>query len=543
MQYILDGIANGFRIGFKYDSSISSASTNHPSANDHPDVIKSSLQKEVSKGRLVGPLDPHQYPFIHISSLGAIPKKHSADKWRLILDLSHPEGRSINDGIDKHLCTLSYIKVDEVVQQILRLGKGCKLAKIDIESAFRNIPVHPHDRQLLGMQWDGCLYVDTVLPFGLRSAPKIFNCIADALQWVAKSYGVSFLEHLLDDFITAGPPNSTECDLNLQTLMLICCSLGLPLATEKQEGPTTCLTFLGIELDTESFTLRLPQDKLTRLKSMLQRWVKLKCCRKKDLQSLVGYLHDASVVIRPGRTFIRRLIDLLKSAHYRQSTAFLRLNTEARSDILWWLRFIEYWNGLSMMQSLRRANPDTILTSDASGSWGCGAFSSSSWFQYQWPQSYQSHHITVKELLPIVIAAAIWGHSWENQSVLCRCDNEAVVHIINTGTSKDHNVMQLMRCLHFIAAHFNLLITAKHLPGINNEIADALSRNNLPFFFAHYSQALPLPSPIPLALLNLLVHHRPDWTSPSWSEMFRTIFRQPFPKTPCDLTPQASKDI
>lgn len=84
------------------------------------------------------------------------------------------------------------------------LGKGFLLAKIDIESAFRNIPVHPDDRHLLGMMWEGDLYIDTVLPFGLRSAPKIFNAIADGLEWVAKNCGISFLEHFLDDYITLG---------------------------------------------------------------------------------------------------------------------------------------------------------------------------------------------------------------------------------------------------------------------------------------------------------------------------------------------------
>ena len=170
----------------------------------------------MEKGRLIGPLNPAEFPFVQISSLGAIPKKHST-KWRLILDLSHPAGTSVNDGISKSLCSLSYIKVQDVVRHILELGRGCSLAKIDVDAAFRNIPVHPHDRHLLGMIWDKALYVDTVLPFGLRSAPKIFNAIAAALRWIAKKRGVSFLKHFLDDFITAGTTED-ECRLNLVLL-------------------------------------------------------------------------------------------------------------------------------------------------------------------------------------------------------------------------------------------------------------------------------------------------------------------------------------
>lgn len=209
------------------------------------------------------------------------------------------------------------MKVDEVVQQVIALGQGALLAKVDIESAFRNVPVHPHDRHLLGMMWEGKLYIDTVLPFGLRSAPKIFNAIADGLQWVAFARGASYLNYFLDDYITVSPPNSPVCLNNLDVLMDSCTQLGLPIALDKHEGPSTCLTFLGIELDSIKLEIRLPDAKLLRLQSTLHKWSLSKSCTKVDLESLLGLLHDASIVVRPGRTFIRRLIDLLKSAHTR----------------------------------------------------------------------------------------------------------------------------------------------------------------------------------------------------------------------------------
>ena len=137
------------------------------------------------------------------------------------------------------------------------------------------------------------------------------------------------------------------------------------MAIDKQEGLTTCIIFLGVELDTEKLELRLSCHKLVRLKSLLRRWVHLRSVKKKDLESVVGQLHDASIVVRSGCTFIRRLIDALKSAHNRSSNSFVRLNVEARSDIFWWATFIEHWNGLSMMHNLRLDNPDIIITSDA----------------------------------------------------------------------------------------------------------------------------------------------------------------------------------
>lgn len=97
-----------------------------------------------------------------------------------------------------------------------------------------------------------------------------------------------------------------------------------------------------------------------------------------------------------------------------------------------------------------------------------------------------------------------------------------------------------MRCLHFITAKFNLLLSATHIAGIENSLVDALSHDNLSFFFTHHPQANHSPSPIPSALLDLLVHSRPDWMSASWSSMFNSIFSQHSQKAQCDPMPLAT---
>ena len=430
---------------------------------------------------------------------------------------------------------------DSPTGHILELGRGCSLAKIDVDAAFRYIPVHPHDRHLLGMIWDKALYVDTVLPFGLRSAPKIFNAIAAALRWIAKKRGVSFLEHFLDDFITAGTTED-ECRLNLVLLEATCQILNLPLAPHKREGPSTCLTFLGIVLDTVALELRLPAEKLARLQVTMKKWVAKKFCKRKELESLIGLLHDASIVVKSGRTFIRRLIDLLKSSNHRRGNVFIRLNKEAKSDIMWWHCFIDQWNGLSMMTDERKAHPEVILTSDASGTWGCGAFWHTSWFQFKWTETFNGLHITIKELLPIVFAAATWGSHWQNQSVLCRCDNSAAVYILNSGTSSDAHAMALVRCLHFITAKFNIILSAVHLPGTDNVLADALSRDNLSYFFLHNPQASPQPTPISATLADLLATAKLDWTSPSWNNTFSAIFKPASQRIPINPTSRHTDD-
>jgi len=159
-------------------------------AATNPNVVDEYLPNEVSMGRVVGPFPTTALPEVHISRFGVIPKNHQPDKWRLIVDLSYPSGHSVNDGIPKQLCGLKYITVDVAINHILKLGCGTHLAKIDIKIAFRLLPAHPADRHLLGMQWRDGLFIDTCLPFGLRSASRLSNILADFMAWILQQQGV-----------------------------------------------------------------------------------------------------------------------------------------------------------------------------------------------------------------------------------------------------------------------------------------------------------------------------------------------------------------
>ena len=120
------------------------------------------------------------------------------------MDFSHPARGSVSDRIEADLCSLKYPSVDDAVRKLLAKIPGTLMAKVDIESAYRNVPVHPDDWQMLGMQWRDRIYVDTALPFGLRSAQIFFNALADSAQWILGCQGVDTL--YLDDFLIFGPP-------------------------------------------------------------------------------------------------------------------------------------------------------------------------------------------------------------------------------------------------------------------------------------------------------------------------------------------------
>ncbi len=92
---------------------------------------------------------------------------------------------------------MSYVTIDDAISAIISLGRGYQMAKTDIESAFRQFPAHPDDWELLGMKWEGKFYYDKVLPFGLHSAPFLFNQLSEALEWIlANKCGILFVTHL-----------------------------------------------------------------------------------------------------------------------------------------------------------------------------------------------------------------------------------------------------------------------------------------------------------------------------------------------------------
>ena len=199
---------------------------------------------------MLGPLSPEDSSGVITSRMAVIPKK-TAGKWRVIVDLSSPHsGHSVNDNLHRYLSHVSYSSTDNVAMLMHFLGTGALMAKLDIQDAYRLVPIHPADRRFLGVSWQGSVYVDCQLPFDLASAPAIFNALAEALKWILRARGVKYIIHYLDDFLLLGHPNSDECSVALHTSLVTCHELGVPLALDKVEGPVPLLTFLGVELNT-----------------------------------------------------------------------------------------------------------------------------------------------------------------------------------------------------------------------------------------------------------------------------------------------------
>eukprot|EP00731_Ephydatia_muelleri_P013512 Em0007g822a len=305
-------------------------------------------------------------------------------------------------GSTQHFA-LHYTTVELVASEAAALGPGALIAKVDTESV---VPLHPDDRSLLGLRLGDKLYIDPMLPFGLRSAPKIFTAVADALEWCLRSCGIAHTHHYLDDFVVLGSSGYRRMrEGTVSTLVSKCTELGIPLAAHKTEGPAKSIKFLGIVIDTEVGELRLPAEKLVHLRSLVADWAGRKACNRKELESLVGHLNHVCKVVRPGRSFLRRTCMIALLQQYRNKYHPIRLNHGFRSDLHWWASYAAQWNGTSYIAT----GVQVRFATDASGNWGCGAWHQRSWFQWKWNDVTRQLAIAVKELLPIILATLVLG--------------------------------------------------------------------------------------------------------------------------------------
>ncbi len=169
--------------------------------------------------------------------------------------------------------------------------------------------------------------------------------------------------------------------------------------------------------------------------------------KKRDLLSLLGLLHHTASVVRPGRAFLCSLIH----AAVAVKSLITGSTSTAQREQTWLGGTHSSVCGVEPALCLRQ-DPPLQLVSDASGAWGCGAFHGNCWFQLQWPESWAAVSIVPKELVPIVVAATLWGPQWAGRHVQCLCDNATVVRAVNKGAARDPTLSHLLRILAFLAA-------------------------------------------------------------------------------------------
>ncbi|XP_029912014.1 uncharacterized protein LOC115362289 [Myripristis murdjan] len=490
----------GFRVGVVSSLSSSYVSKNLQSAIQEPDLVSQLLKKELDKGYLIGPFNSSLFPVFRTSPVGIATRKYSGKK-RLIVDLSAPRSGpvpSINSLIPPAPFSLHYSTVDNAIKLIKLSGQGAWLSKADITDAFKICPIHPSQWHLFGLKWESKLYFAVRLTFGCRSSPSIFNQVSEALCWIfLNRVRVPSLLHFLDDFLLIDPPHDNSGS-SLSKLKLLFQYLGVPLSDEKTSGPATRLEFLGITLDTVEMKASLPAEKLERIREITHSVTAYQEITKQQMLSLLGHLNFAMRVVPQGRSFISRLLDMAASVPNLRDK--ILLDDGCRSDLKFWSHLLNHWNGVSFFYDDLVYSSDSLkFFTDAAPSVGFGGYFQGQWFASRWPKSFPKvdSSSALYEIYPIAVACHVWGKSWKRKRIAVQCDNEAVVGIINKGRSASREIMPFMRSITWLSVTHNFIITARHVPGRANVIADSLSRFNFQVFKTLCPEASPTPTAVP----------------------------------------------
>ena len=462
---------------------------NWPSADELSDDVTKSINANLALGRVVGPWTSPPIPQFVSSPLGAFRKP--SGKVRVIHDLSFPPGQSINDFIDPEAFSLQYVTVDQVAQACAEFDEPPYLAKSDLSNAFQHVLVQPRHWHKLGFKWQGKYYAHACLPFGCRSAPYWFDVMARGLEYMAKTRGSSPLTwHYLDDTVTCSATRQS-CQQSIDIFNTTAKLAGFTLQDSKCTSASQIIEFLGIEINTIEGTLSITQSRMDEIITELKSWQNCRVCTKRQLLSIIGKLSFAARVVRSGRTFLRRLIELSKSVKYLHYK--IKLNRSARADLNWWIACLATHNGVNIFPTEWVDDDCEVLYSDASNV-AMGAVCNDDWTVYPYTGSMRElgdTPIHCREMMAVCVGVSTFASRLSNKKVLLMVDNQAVCHSINAGTTRCPTTMNMVRSLYFTLCKHNIECKARYIHTHDNTMADALSRLDVPRFKSVCQSASP----------------------------------------------------
>ena len=468
---LLQYLKFGFPLSLVHPQDLSNTTvSNHHSADQFPDAIQEYLQKECSLGAMLGPLDQVDSEHFHCSPLLTRPK--DKDKRRVILNLSHPYGRSVNDHVaknhfDGHEFTLKFPTIDDIVQTILNIKNDPVLYKIDVARAFRNLKVDPVDALKFGIQWDGLYFLDQSVAFGWTHGSAAFQMVSDAVTFIMQKHGAKIFAYI-DDYI--GISDACDAKRHFHDLHALLTRLGLPINQQKLSPPSKTLTCLGVRIDIPKASLSIDQEKLTSIHKECFHIADKKYLSKKNFQSLLGkliYLHKCVV---PARIFINRMLELFRNNSHKKK---IHLSTSFFQDLAWFQKFLPHFNGTTIFRKPHIPESEALHL-DACLS-GMGAIWRNRVYSTPVPAipgfDLKIVHL---EMMNIIVALRLWGPLWQHSQVKIFCDNEAVVQVVASSRTKDPFLGACIRNLWLITAIFDISFQVEHIRGRHNIKADLL---------------------------------------------------------------------
>ena len=468
----------GFPLGNTLGLGSHEIPNNHGGATNFETHMTKLLQQEVQHGAALGPFREPILLNSCFSPLNSVPKKDSDDR-RLILDLSMPEGNSINDGIDKDYCFGNYDKlslpsVDHLAHRISILGPKCKVFKVDLVRAFRQMKICPGDVHFLGYVFKGKFYYDCTLSMGSKSSSKACQYVTTAVVFIYTKFGY-FAVNYLDDLGSAEDADAAETAY--AALLELLDNFGLQPALHKCVPPCTSMVFLGIEVNTVNMTLKIPEAKWAEINRLLTHWQSKEKANRHDVQVLAGHLNFACRCVKSGRIYLSRILNFLRSLPRFQAR---NIPDGVKLDVQWWIDLAPLYNGVTLITEAQFSDADSIMSSDSCLTGG-GAFMEGAYITWQYPPEVREKATDINQLefLMLLIATKVWSHKLHRKKFVVNCDNKNTVLAINSGASKDPTMQLCLRELHKTTALISCELQARFISGKSNRISDHLSRVQL----------------------------------------------------------------
>ena len=448
-EFLIEGFKNGFSIGYTGPEDVKITSPNLKFREvGNSTILWNKVMKEVREKRYAGPFEHIPFGSYIQSPIGLVPKDGGKDTG-LIFHLSYPRGggTSVNANTPEHLCSVQYPDFNEAIQLCIREGSGCKIAKSDMKSAFRNLGIRKEHWKFLIMKavspMDGKVYyfVDKCLPFSASISCSHFQRFSNAIRHVVQWKTGKNLVNYLDDYLFAALLKLI-CNNQVKEFLKVCEQVCFPVSLEKTFWASTKLTFLGLLIDTVNQCVCIPVEKVTKAKALIESILenKSKKVTLNQLQMVCGFLSFLGRCVIPGRAFTRRLYaytasDKLKPHHH------IRVNSEMRDDLTMWLSFIQhpavFCRPFLDFSSFLVAD-EIDMYSDASGKIGMGALCGSAWMYQLWDPVFISKFnpsIEYLELFAVTAAVLKWIDQFKNRRIILFCDNKSVVDMINFTTT------------------------------------------------------------------------------------------------------------
>lgn len=395
------------------------------------------------------------------SRLFVVPK--ASGGWRPVIDLS-----PLNKFIRKERFTM-----ESPHSVLLSLRQGDWLTSIDLKDAYFHVPIHPSHRRYLRFQWQGATYQFRALCFGLSTAPFLFTRILQPVSAWVHARGIRLTRYLDDWLIAASDQVSSSEHTGVVTQL--CQDLGLMVNSQKSDLiPSQTAVYLGMDLDTESFQVRPTEARVDKFLALLRSFLQADQLPALSFLRLLGHMVSLEKLVPGARLRMRSLQFHLRDHWGPQADLdfLVPLSPNLRPDLSWWSDRRHLLHG-SRIQQL---DPHFLLFTDASLD-GWGAHLNDLRAAGRWSARQRSEHINSLELRAVWLGLQAFLSTVQDSSVMAMTDNTtAVGYIRNQGGTRSRQLNHLTNSLLRWSEDHGISLSARHVPGKCNTLADSLSR-------------------------------------------------------------------